>query len=103
MLPDAKIEFAGVVFIWVKALGEWCMCKISGLFQAIHAFPYFHVYQSIFVYQVIEAVFSSNVIPNDGNRKMHVFILVQGCSEVVTFNVECKESCIGDEDSCVEY
>ena len=78
------------------------MCKFSDLFEAIHAFPYFHVYPSVFVGQDIEVIFSSNVIQNNGNVKMHVFILVQGCSEIVIFNVEGEESCIGDGDSVVE-
>ena len=78
------------------------MCKFSGLFEAIHAFPYFHVYPSVLVGQVIEVVFSGNVIWNDGNGKMHVFILVQGCSEIVIFNIEGEESCIGGGDSGVE-
>ena len=102
MLPEARGELAGIVSIWVEALGVKFVCKVSGLFEAIHAFPYFHVDPSIFVSQGIEVVFSSNVIQNDGNGKMHVFMLVQRYSKIVICNVEGEESCIGDRGSGVE-
>ena len=78
------------------------MCKFSGLFQAIHAFMYFHVYPSIFVSQVIEVVFCGDFIWNDGNGKMCVSISVKTCVKIVIFNVEVEDSCIGGRDGGVE-
>ena len=51
---------------------------------------------------VIEVVFCGYVIGNDGNGEVNAFILVQGCTKVVIFNVEGDESCIGAGNSGVE-
>ena len=69
---------------------------------AIHAFCYFPVCPSVFVGHSIEVIVSGNVIGNDGNEKAHIFILVQGCSYLVIFNVKCEESCTGGGNSGVE-
>ena len=77
--------------------------QVPGLFQAMNAFTYFHVYPPIIVGQVMQVVFCCDVIGNDEKLEVHVFILVQGCAKVVIFNVEGEEeSCIGGGDGVVD-
>ena len=102
VLPEARSELAKEVLVWVEVLGEKFMHKFTSLFEAIHAFMYFHVYPFIFVCQVMQVVFCGDVIGDDGNVEAHVFLLVQGHAKVVIFDVKGEEFCIGGGDGGVE-
>ena len=56
---------------------------------------YFHLYPTMIVSQVIQVVFYDDVIRNDENVEVHVFLLVQRCAKVVIFDIKGEESCFG--------
>ena len=68
--------------IWIKAFSKKFMCEFSSLFEAIHVYP------SLIVCQVMQAIFVGDAIGDDGNMEAHVFKIFDVKGENFALGVE---------------
>ncbi len=103
MAPEARSEWTGVITMkWEQAL-EVVISEASGLWEAIHAFPDFHIDMAI-VDKVMEIVMVHDCVGNGGDVDVHVSIISgwHGCAEVKIFKITDQASRAWCGDDAIE-
>ena len=93
--------FDRCVAIGGKVLDQTLVGEKAGLGQAVHAFSYFEVDETI-VGQGAEVVLVDNFLRDLVEREAHVFVPVKGCFEVDFFDIGGHEACPGGQNSAIE-